>query len=221
MTPSIMAVADAGSFEFGPRFWIIVVTAVLAVAVIARGIRNRNLSAQETGSSADEAGRPMGRSSFWDEVEAAKNAAGDDAMDRPAQLLRSLKAMEADDIARFDSRYREERARADRAEVRAAAQLMRGGLGDVEFGHFVDWLISEGKAVFEGALSNPDSLADLGKRKVTSLEAFGYAAKRAYKSRANRPLPGTAETAQHSTDAPDFDVAAARAACPRLAELYA
>ena len=32
---------------------------------------------------------------------------------------------------------------------------------------------------------------------------------------------GTAETAQHSIDTPDFDRAAALAACPRVAELYA
>lgn len=44
----------------------------------------------------------------------------------------------------------------------AAAYLMRGGCSDDGFDYFRGWLLAQGRAVWEGAVAAPDSLADLG-----------------------------------------------------------
>jgi hypothetical protein len=62
---------------------------------------------------------------------------------------------------------------------------MNGG-----FRNFRDWLISEGREIFERALANPESLADLERVDQVELEAFGYVASQLYKNKTGRdPQP--------------------------------
>ena len=79
-----------------------------------------------------------------------------------------------------------------RARVRmrgrcGAAYLLNGGCSDDGFEYFRGWLISRGRAVFEKALADPDSLAKfVGAAPELELEAIAYAAINAYKTKTGK-----------------------------------
>lgn len=203
--------------EAGRSRWIIpaVVIGVIVLLVAVNAWRRaRAKRARE--AAVLEGPRPMGGGDFWGLVETAKGKAGPDPLHRPAELTRALKSEDPNDIERFQSRYLEVRQAADTQGLRAAAHLVHGGCSDVEFVHFRDWLISEGEDVYEAAVADADSLADLGHRGLYSLEAFGYAAKRAYKSVAGRSFPVRGQDVAKTTRAPEWSESEARATLPRL-----
>jgi hypothetical protein len=72
--------------------------------------------------------------------------------------------------------------RADCNEVYAAAAIIDGfWVSDDAFTYFLEWLVAQGEKVFEAALQNPDSLADVvGKGHVCAFEGFGYVATRVW-----------------------------------------
>ncbi len=85
------------------------------------------------------------------------------------------------DFARhFEARYN----RAYRWDLWGAAWLLLGGASDDAFDYFRCWLIGQGREVFEGALHDPDSLAELlddfDERVDGDGEELGYAADEAY-----------------------------------------
>lgn len=206
--------------EGGGSRWIIpgAVAAAIGLMLIVTAIRQA--LAKGNKGDRDDAPRPMSSTTFWGLIEGAKAEAGPDPMHRTAALLRSLKALEPEEIAKFHSRYADERDDAATDGLRSAAHLMHGGCSEVAFLHFRDWVISEGENVFDAARKNADSLADLGKQELFVLEPFGYAAKRAYKSKAAKQLPGLGDEPAKTTRDPEWDEAAVRAALPRLAQLY-
>lgn len=118
----------------------------------------------------------MDQQQFWTIVAAAKDAAGHDVDARPDALKRELSSLDASAIQAFQRRYDSLIGRANRWDLWGAAYLMNGGCSDDGFLYFRAWLISEGRAIFEEALSDPDSLAKVQRREYFDLESFGYVA---------------------------------------------
>ena len=106
-------------------FIIGIAALAFAAMMIAKMRRDRALRRSAEGSGA-EPSRTMGATRFWSLVAEAKEAAGSDPQHRPAALQRLLKNLEADDIERFDARYREVREKSATAALRTAAHLIRG-----------------------------------------------------------------------------------------------
>ena len=128
---------------------------------------------------------------FWAFIGAARDAAGDEVEDRVSGLEQVLLNHHPDEVAEFKHKYDEMLARAYRWDLWGAACVMRGGCSDDGFRTFRDWLISEGEAVFEAALADPDSLADVAQDEDFALESFGYVAGEVYEQLTDRPLPDT------------------------------
>ena len=126
---------------------------------------------------------------FWAFIGAARDAAGDDVDDRVTGLEQVLLAHHADEVAEFRQKYDEMLARSYRRDLWGAAYVMLGGCSDDGFRYFRDWLISEGEAVFEAALADPDSLADVAQDEDFELESFGYVAAEVYEQLTDAPLP--------------------------------
>lgn len=122
----------------------------------------------------------MDESRFWRLVDAAKAQAGASEHARPPALRAALADLPAAEIQAFQRVYDGMIARANRWDLWGAAYLMNGGCSDDGFRYFRDWLISEGRAIFEAALADPDSLAELPAQDEFELESFGYAALDAY-----------------------------------------
>ncbi|MER6524481.1 DUF4240 domain-containing protein [Streptomyces sp. NPDC001508] len=144
----------------------------------------------------------MDEMEFWELVDAAREAAEGDPEDQADLLVERLGQLDPEavlDFARhFESRYN----RAYRWDLWGAAWVLLDGASDDAFDFFRCWLIGQGRDVFEGALHDPDSLADLLEDFDEEIdgdgEELGYAADEAYEQ-----LTGTV--------APDLGVAPAPA----------
>ena len=126
----------------------------------------------------------MDETEFWELVDAARGAAEGDPEEQADLLIDRLLQMDPDmvlDFARhFEARYN----RAYRWDLWGAAWVLLDGVSDDAFDFFRCWLIGQGREVFEGAMHDPDALADLLEDFDEDLdgdgEELGYAADEAY-----------------------------------------
>lgn len=132
--------------------------------------------------------KPMEEGMFWAIVEKSKAAAGADMNRRPAALELILVSLSLDAIQAFQKQYEQQLLKANRWDLWGAAYVMNGGCSDDGFRYFRDWLISEGRQLFESALAAPDSLAALPRREYFELELFGSAASKAFSKKGSGEL---------------------------------
>ncbi|MEV6761189.1 DUF4240 domain-containing protein [Streptomyces sp. NPDC051105] len=142
----------------------------------------------------------MDETEFWELVDGTREAAEGDPEDQADLLVERLLQLDPDmvlDFARhFEARYN----RAYRWDLWGAAWVLLDGASDDAFDFFRCWLIGQGREVFEGALHDPDGLAeslgDFDEEIDGDGEELGYAADEAYEQ-----LTGTV--------APDLGIAPA------------
>ena len=118
----------------------------------------------------------MDEKTFWQIIDAAKTTAGQNYQARPSALEVQLRPLDLQSLASFQKRYEGYLLHANRWSLWGAAYLMNGGCSDDGFKYFRDWLISEGRDVYESALVNPEYLTIFPRREYYELEQFGYAA---------------------------------------------
>jgi hypothetical protein len=82
----------------------------------------------------------MNELEFWQVIERSLDIADGDAEAQLEALESELASLEPDQIMGF---------------------IVNGGASDDGFDYFRGWLIAQGRAVFEGTLAKPDSLADV------------------------------------------------------------
>lgn len=138
----------------------------------------------------------MDETEFWELIDAARQRADGDPEDQADLLVERLLGMDPDlvlDFARhFEARYN----RACTWDLWGAAWILLGGASDDAFDYFRCWLIGQGREVYEGAVHEPDSLAELLEDFDEELdgdgEELGYAADEALRAahRHRRPRPG-------------------------------
>ncbi|MEU6672022.1 DUF4240 domain-containing protein [Streptomyces sp. NPDC046727] len=144
----------------------------------------------------------MDETEFWELIDATRQAAEGDPEEQADALVDRLLRLDPElvlDFARhFEARYN----RAYRWDLWGAAWLLLDGCSDDAFDFFRCWLIGQGRDVFEGALHEPDALAELLGEFDEEIdgdgEELGYAADEAYEQ-----LTGTV--------APDLGIAPAPA----------
>jgi hypothetical protein len=102
--------------------------------------------------------------------------------ERPRQL-QALKAalieLDTVEIEAFERAFHRAQRKAYTWDLWGAAYVIHGGAGDDGFEYFQRWLISRGRKVFEAAIVDPDSLADIlpaGIREACEFEEFAYVA---------------------------------------------
>jgi hypothetical protein len=151
-------------------------------------------------AAARHASRPMTASRFWEIVDEASQA-GD-----PAESLRErLEDLEPKQIAAFDRHFFAMLRKAYRSSLWGAAYLMRGGCSDDGFRDFRAELIARGRAVFERALKDPDSLAEDG-FDIEGDEALPNVASEVFLEKTDRDLKAAAgETRRPAGKGWDFD----------------
>ncbi|MFG2473403.1 DUF4240 domain-containing protein [Streptomyces fagopyri] len=126
----------------------------------------------------------MDETEFWELVDTTREAVEGDPEDHADLLVERLVQRDPDvvlDFARhFEARYN----RAYRWDVWGAAWVLLDGASDDAFDFFRCWLIAQGREVFEGAMHDPDALAELLDDFDEDLdgdgEELGYAADEAY-----------------------------------------
>jgi hypothetical protein len=144
---------------------------------------------------------------FWEIIDASREEARGSKGAQFAALEEQLRALPAEEVASFDEHFSGCMGRADRNEVYAAAAIIDGfWVSDDAFTYFLEWLVSQGENVFENAVRNPDSLADVvGKGEVCAFEGFGYVAARVWEEKTGQSaedMPGQVATEARAPDGP-------------------
>lgn len=109
------------------------------------------------------------------------------------ELTERLLVLAPEEIAAFESHFRRAKIRAYDWLLWAAAYIIEGGCSDDGFTDFRTGLLSRGKRVFEAALADPDSLADVASEEDEAgdipNEEFAYVAARVYEERTGSEMP--------------------------------
>ncbi|MFF2651885.1 DUF4240 domain-containing protein [Streptomyces sp. NPDC058045] len=171
----------------------------------------------------------MDETEFWEIVDGTREAAGGDPEDHADLLVQRLAQSDPDAVLDFARHFEARYNRAYRWDLWGAAWVLLGGASDDAFEYFRCWLIGQGREVFEGALHDPDSLADLlddfDEEVDGDGEELGYAADEAYEQLTGTVAPdlglppAPAEPAGTPLDLED-DTALARA-YPKLWDRFA
>jgi Protein of unknown function (DUF4240) len=98
---------------------------------------------------------------FWNIIETAHQQADGETEAQMEALEAALEKREANELIEFQNFFDEAHTVSYRADLWGAGFLMNGGCSDDGFDYFRGWLIAQGRKVFEAALENPDSLADV------------------------------------------------------------
>lgn len=141
---------------------------------------------------------------FWELNE------GLDPENAAEQIRIRLSSLDPEEIDSYQEHFDRAFASAYRWDLWAAAYIIDGGCSDDGFMDFRYGLISRGRAVFEAAIANPESLVDVADDTDSGFipnEDFGYVARQVYKSKASRDMPGNgvAHPSEPSGDDWDFD----------------
>jgi hypothetical protein len=144
---------------------------------------------------------------FWNLIAAGK-AKSDGSFDGHAQALyEDLSALPEADILDFDTIFHQMSTRADTWDLWGAAYIIGGGCGDDSFIDFRSWLISMGQAVYEAALANAETLADIEIEDEDDVffEEFAYIASRAYEDKTGNDMPRLPGPPHEGTSGDEWD----------------
>jgi len=104
------------------------------------------------------------RDGFWKVVEGARATVDDTVADPDGvagALRRELGGLSAEEIAEFGIELARLQVESYRWDLWAAAYLINSGASEDGFDSFRGWLIAQGREIWEAALVDPDSLADV------------------------------------------------------------
>ncbi|MFF3905168.1 DUF4240 domain-containing protein [Streptomyces sp. NPDC001848] len=139
----------------------------------------------------------MDETEFWELMDASREAAEGDPEEQADMLVERLLQLDPESVLDFARHFESRFNRSYRWDLWGAAWVLLDGASDDAFDSFRCWLIGQGRHVFEGALHDPDSLADLLEDFDEEIdgegEELGYAADEAYEQ-----LTGT--------ETPDLDI---------------
>lgn len=128
----------------------------------------------------------MDNEQFWRLIDETRRAAKGDGQEQVELLEQRLAALPVAQLLAFDQHLHHRLHQAYRADLWCAAYIINGGCSDDGFDYFRAWLIARGRAAFEAALADPDSLAAYADGDAAELEELLYAAPKAYEQATGR-----------------------------------
>jgi Protein of unknown function (DUF4240) len=142
----------------------------------------------------------MDETGFWEIIDGTREESGGEPEEHADLLVERLVLLEPDDVLDFARHFESRYNRAYRWDLWGAAAVLLDGASDDAFDFFRCWLIGQGRDVFEGALQDPDGLADLLEDFDDEVdgdgEDLGYAADEAYEQLTGSVAPDLGITAQ-------------------------
>ncbi|MFE3069806.1 DUF4240 domain-containing protein [Streptomyces sp. NPDC059247] len=170
----------------------------------------------------------MDETEFWEIIDAGREAAEGDPEEQADLLVERLTGLDPDSVLDYARHFEARFNRAFLWDLWGAAAVLFDGAGDEAFDSFRCWLIGQGREVYEGAVHDPDALAELLGDFDAEIdgdgEEIGFAADEAYERLTGAetpdlglPMPG-AEPSGTPFDLADDEVLAAR--FPRLWERF-
>lgn len=138
----------------------------------------------------------MDRTAFWNLIERTRRKSGGEQDMQMDALRQELEALAPAEIADFQTHFDTLRAEAYRWDLWGAAFIIRGGCSDDGFIDFRSWLVSQGRQVYEAAIQDPQSLADVANpdKDDCTFEEFAYVAADVYEGKTEQDeIPSRAE----------------------------
>lgn len=153
---------------------------------------------------------------FWALID--KHVSLDDDELDVSGLEDALAALPAEEIVSFDQIFAKLFSESYSWKLWGAAYIIRGGCSDDSFDYFRGWLIARGRKVFEAAIADPDSLAEVAEQDVECEDMLNVAASAYETATDGTQLDGAAYNYPDLGDGWDFDDAAEmRKRYPKLA----
>jgi len=122
------------------------------------------------------------------------------------ELERRLNGLSPEELVAFDRHFTEQFFRAYDWKLWNAAYIIRGGCSDDSFMDFRYGLISRGQKVFESALAEPDTLADVvQKGEDLRNQAFASVAQHVYQQKTGKETPERGISHPHKPTGEDWD----------------
>lgn len=115
---------------------------------------------------------------FWALIDRTTKYAAEQNAQMEA-LRRELRKLSVEEIEAFERAFQHQQRRAYTWDLWGAAYVINGGASDDGFEYFQRWLVSRGHEIFEAAVVNPESLADLSAsdmQEYSEFEAFAAVA---------------------------------------------
>ena len=167
----------------------------------------------------------MDQDQFWQVIAAARLAELPQTDDWSQRLEAELTRYSPDEIIEWNHIFDRLAAQAYTAGLIAACCLINTGAGDDGFYYFRCWLICMGRRVYEAAIIDPDSLADVVRPWVDAEAETYAAAHHAWMTVTGEPdtaeYPARNETAELRGEDWDIDdPSELRQRLPRLVALY-
>ncbi|MFC0002707.1 DUF4240 domain-containing protein [Micromonospora siamensis] len=167
---------------------------------------------------------------FWQLIDDARAGAGGEADAVAARAVALLAERDPEEIAGYAEHQRRVLTASHKVDLWGAAYLINGGVSADGFAYFRGWLMTQGRAVFAGAVGQPDSLAELPRVRAAALSGEEFqcepmltVAWDAYRKATAAELPAEPFTAAEP-DLNDFwdfdDEDEARRRLPKLAALF-
>jgi hypothetical protein len=103
----------------------------------------------------------MDEAQVWRLIEDAKQQSSGECDAQAARVEQALGGLPPEEIVAFDRAFDDLHKAAYRWDLWGASYLINGGASDDGFAYFRCWLIAQGREVYERALADPDSLADV------------------------------------------------------------
>ena len=163
----------------------------------------------------------MNDSEFWSFISKSREGVSE-CEEQADKLSWLLSAQPAAEILSFDELFAKKRKEAYRWNLWGAAYVINGGCSDDGFEYFRCWLISQGREVFENALKNPDSLADVLPEdfEEAKCEDILYAADKAHEDLIGESLPARTFDGPSEPEGEEWEEDELDRLFPRLAERF-
>lgn len=129
---------------------------------------------------------------FWKLIEDAKKAANGEEGEMLESLADALSEHEPEDIQAFNDHLSACMRSSYTWPLWGAAYIMNGGCSNDGFDYFRAWLIANGRATFEAAVKDPESLATatliFGEDEMYEMESFLYVPSQVYEDATEEEL---------------------------------
>ena len=124
---------------------------------------------------------------FWQIIGETVTADYDEQLNA---LGTALSKLSRDQIIAFSTDFWKASAAAYRWDLWGAAYVINGGCSDDGFIDFRSWLIAQGKAVYDAALADPESLAGHIEEAFAEFEEFAYVPIEVFEKKFDEDWPG-------------------------------
>ena len=108
----------------------------------------------------------MDQDECWSMIESARQASGGDVEQQAAALKARLRRLPLEEVIGFQQILDELQAESFSVELWGAAEAIVDKVSEDHFFGFRGWLIAQGQGIYQAAIADPDSLADLPELRV-------------------------------------------------------